>query len=293
MIPHKALFIVIVSILGASACQGADPRLEQIIRDWENRRDRVAVARYKISGQRTFVDLGRDHHGVVADKRPKADDSRLPFELSYLFDFKNNRHRREANEAFPVLQDRTKATKKNQIDAFNAKEFRTQFLNTDDANPESDCDLVIRTGSFTKLNFGALDQPMFFAHGRSWYPDRWTFTLYNGTQVELNEVAQVASREFDLPVSESDFNLPVAPGMRITKLHITTAPHPMAEATFEEQKFVVSKNGRLVPLGADGKPSYSFSWAWGLAAMLGTLVAAILVVLRLRRRKSQPDSSSP
>ena len=75
--------------------QEPDPRLAWIFADWDRRRDRSAVARYLVTGEKTYLKGATDDPMAVlpADRHLPDRDVSVHKRFELLLDFRNNRHR--------------------------------------------------------------------------------------------------------------------------------------------------------------------------------------------------------
>lgn len=143
--------------------------------------------------------------------------------------------------------------------------------------------LVLRQGSFVN-NVAVINLDLRYQElPVGWLLAGWTLSVFRGGKtVRLHEM-NVGSVEANVGVTNDNFKLVLAPGMKVTKLHRGGNEDSIAPApTLSDQQFVVDQSGRLVQTGGTPEPRGYFWWI--VAGCSVPLL--ILMALWLRRRRS-------
>lgn len=127
-------------------------------------------------------------------------------------------------------------------------------------------------------------------------PKRWTLTSLIGGRVDSIIDLAVTDVEFNVPLSDNDFTIPIRPGMRVDKLKYPDAGSGLDLEMPAKETYIVEADGTLKQVGASGfttlegrqlPPDSRHPW-WHWAALAGICAGALFVgCMYLRRRASR------
>jgi hypothetical protein len=157
-----------LALLGAAADPPPDPRLEKVLMDWRNRRERVKTVRYCTSGE-TIIPKGTARNastGQLLGPDEPPHDIVCPKSVTLLLDFTTNRHRLDVEEQFYSASHRQLMPKRVTTTVFDSNDLRTSGLRPEGApeNLKAPNDLVVK-GNMRGSPFTSDYWPFFLGHG--------------------------------------------------------------------------------------------------------------------------------